>query len=290
MTKTVKKVKKTTSKRSTKTSRNGTTLELCENLLRVQSDNINKISASVEKLNKRIIDYSLVCCVLLASFILFVAAILPSARVTKTGDSYPLQLDTNEFPNVTSDDLICLGLDKPNINLATYDGKGINLSEVTGKVVLQVVADWCEYCQEETRTYLDSIVSSNPDVTFVQYMETGGANEVNSFYGAVGKTINPNVVVVLRNDELSAWLENGGFSLYPTTLVFDDSDKVARSIIGLTETDAFNASLKSAFENPLYTLKNAKGETVLEVNKKVQIAQEYLSTLTEINIPKEYLN
>lgn len=191
---------------------------------------------------------------------------------------------------IDQDTFIGLGSNKPDITLETYEGKQINIAEIKGKVILEVIADWCGYCQKESAENLDELVAKYDDVTFVQYMLTGGKQQVEDFYAQAGVDMNENIIVVLENEALTDYLTQNNFKSFPTFLCFDEN-KCVGSILGAVENNYFDACMALLYsDKPLYEVKTVHNLMLGEEIRRINIAINYINELTEIDVPKELLN
>lgn len=184
-----------------------------------------------------------------------------------------------------------LGYKLPNVNLPLYDGAILNVSDIKTPIVLIVTADWCQYCQIEAKEELNKIIEANPDVTFIQYMETGGKNEYDIFYDEAGVRPNKNLILACYNQEISDWLTKCNFKSYPTFYFINDLT-VEGCQEGALDSALINATIKLSFNDVLAidSLKTVDGEKLKTVIRKQIKAKEYIKNLTQIDVPKEYLD
>lgn len=81
-----------------------------------------------------------------------------------------------------------IGKDFPDFELTTMTGKQVKLSDYKGKrVVIEMVANWCSFCQEASKNYIDAALEANPDLEFLQLFIEGDEEEVKAFYETIGK-------------------------------------------------------------------------------------------------------
>lgn len=182
-----------------------------------------------------------------------------------------------------------VGVRFPNIDLETYNGETINLSKLEGKVVVEVVADWCGYCQDETASHLDNIVAQNGDVTFVQYMSTGGKDEVDSFYKQASHKMNDNIVVVLQNGDMDEWLQNNGLNSYPT-FVYANNRKTIVAEPGEVDDVYFKTAKYLFMDSAIFGEKTNSGDTLLQLYKKQSRAIEFMNNTNKILVPTSIEN
>lgn len=180
----------------------------------------------------------------------------------------------------------------PNVDLITSTGDVINLSQVDTPIVLEVIADWCGYCQQEEVEYLDRIVEANPNVTFVKYIDTGAEEEMKAFYDATQVEPNERVIIVYQNADFSEWLSNNDFTSYPTFYFINSEHKVSGSYVGLLDHELAQGCIAVAFSNEFntYSLQTKYGISISRLARKVRKANQYLNELTEIDVPRSYLS
>lgn len=165
--------------------------------------------------------------------------------------------------------LLSVGTDAPDIVLNTYDGNTLNLSGLKGKnVVLEVVAYWCQYCQQETKDYLPEIMAENPDVTFVQAFMQGakedsitnddGNTEVKDtiaqFYQDAGTSIPEGLIVTQESDAFESYMRSIiKIESYPCIVFINKDGKISWVREGLADKETFTKMIQYAFgDDPLY--------------------------------------
>ena len=181
-----------------------------------------------------------------------------------------------------------IGALKPDIDLETYSGETINLSRVNKNMALEVVADWCSFCKTESKEYLLDTINNNQDIIFVQYMLTGGKEEIDNFYSEIEMPIPGNLIIVLKNDELTSYLEKNDFTSFPTFYFFNENRCVGAQI-GALASEYFEAVKYLVYgKTPLYELKTTSDTSLAEAVQRIKVAKEYLANLTSVDVPKEY--
>ena len=183
------------------------------------------------------------------------------------------------------------GTEKPDVELTTNKDEKINLKDIEGKIVLEVIADWCHYCQLESTDYLTQAMQDLSDATFVQYMHTGGEDQVRDFYTAINMNPQRGLKVVYQNDELDSWLYEVGFNSYPSFIFIDENGKVSAFFAGVMMPEVFNGVANVAYESPIktYQMKTKDGQDLVELARKVKIANQYRDSLLDIMVPVEML-
>lgn len=184
------------------------------------------------------------------------------------------------------------GVETPDIDLLTSDGKTINLSKINGPIVLEVVADWCKFCREDAALYQKSRIESHPEITHIQYIYTGGEAEMLNFYNTAGIEKPDEVVVVYSRNDFSNWLLDNGFTeSFPAFYFFDTDKKVSGVHLGADEPEIYDATLDIALAKNFktYELKTITGDTMIELCRKIKLAKEYYEETNEIIMPKSKL-
>lgn len=213
--------------------------------------------------------------------------------LNKLADASSVSLD--DLTNfLTSDTLGSVGAEMPSIELQKYNSEEtINLADYKGKkVIFEVIADWCSYCQEMSKEYLDDIIEANPDITFIQYMQSGVKEEVEAFYETINKEPNENLIIVYTSEEMNSWLEQHSFDSYPSFYLFNEDGLLAGREVGLLSADSFVKKFMPIVYNqtlPLYELKTTNGQTIAEAIQYKNIAYEYMNQLTEIDVPNSFI-
>lgn len=162
-----------------------------------------------------------------------------------------------------------VGEDLKDIKLATKDGTLLTYEELKGKkVVVEVVANWCEYCKTQTSDYLDDIYAENEDIVFVQLFAEGSPSEIDAFYSETGKSIEADYVIPATVDEsvelslglikeegstsyqknaVSSLLTKIGVESYPSFVFFDEDGKLAWSNAGILMAGQFKMIAEVAY-------------------------------------------
>ena len=175
--------------------------------------------------------------------------------------------------------------------MRSTSGSVVNLSDLGGKVVIESVAEWCGFCQQESANELDKIVAEHPDVKVIQIMTTGGSESVEAFYGSIGKGINPNITVLYGNNEINEWLVSIGSTGYPY-FHFAMDGKITASNAGYTESTFFTDLCSVAYGGwaNLDQLVSVSGEKLSDIARMSEIAREYQGSLQEIEVPVSFIN
>lgn len=168
-----------------------------------------------------------------------------------------------------------VGEDIKDIKLATKEGTLLTYEDLKDKkVVVEVVANWCEYCKTQTTDYLDEIYAGNEDIVFVQLFAEGNSAEIDAFYSETGKSIDADYVIPAEVDEsvevslgliekegsapyqknaISSLLTKIGVESYPSFVFFDEDGKLAWSNAGILMAGQFEMLAEVAYgETKIY--------------------------------------
>lgn len=157
-----------------------------------------------------------------------------------------------------------VGTELPDAELSTYDGSTINPIDYKGKkVVMEFISYWCQFCQTESREYLDEIIENNDDVVFIQCFLEGGKNihymhkdgsetiedTIKQFYEKAEAKMRDDIIIVQQTENLENVADTLGVNSYPTFMFFDESGRMSWCVDGLVKTDMFNKYCEIAFDN-----------------------------------------
>lgn len=181
-----------------------------------------------------------------------------------------------------------IGEKLPVKTFTNYDSKEVTLPE--GGYVIEVVGSWCTYCQQLSKDVMDNLVKSLPDVKFYQYFSYGQISDVDNFYATIEKDMNPNIEVLISNDEFEQWLEQKGFLSVPMVLIVDKNGNLSLMDIGYNSLTHFENLITYAMDANLSEKETVIGGKYANVLKEQQIAQKYISELETIEVPLEYFN
>lgn len=187
-----------------------------------------------------------------------------SDAFTKAGIKLIKETDNIDKTNDISTGYWGIGSEMPDIEAKTYDEKDINLNATKGKnTVIEVVAYWCSYCQEEESKYVDQIIKDNPDIEFIQVFADGTkaykttddngkdttSDVIKQYYQKANKQEVPtNRTIIQENDKIVQWAGNGmHIERFPSIYFYDSTGRAAWFHEGvLTEKD-FDNIKKMAF-------------------------------------------
>ena len=132
----------------------------------------------------------------------------------------------------------------PDLTGTTLGGTTFTLSSLKGHVVvLNVWASWCEPCRTESPVLASAArATSGEGVRFVGIDEQDRADAARSFSVSAGTTY-PHVVD--DNGSLLTSLRLVPSSGIPSTLVLDNSGRVAARVIGAVDAATFEALVRS---------------------------------------------
>lgn len=185
---------------------------------------------------------------------------------------------TDEFFNLNGQDITDLHFVNQDLTLA--------LSDIDSPIVIQVVSDWCSWCIDETKNTLDTLVETHPDTRFIQYMASGGQNEIDNFYTQIGKKPNPNVFVAYSTLEVNELFKNIQMS-YPCMIFVNSEHKITGYFTGSITAKTFDTLYTMCNSINTYELTTQDGDTLLDFINKKEIARNYINKLEYIDVPKE---
>ena len=167
-------------------------------------------------------------------------------------DTYNFLYDANDHEKLDTTSLKNLGKDLLDYTLYDYYGNVINLSDYKdSKLVIELVADYCSYCKNETMTYIDDLKESLGDITLIQYFMSGDSEGIESFYKDIEKAIPNNIIVIPCVKDFSSLMQNT-YDLEATpTFLFFNNGKLTWYRVGTTGTYELNMFYDIAFENVL---------------------------------------
>lgn len=165
--------------------------------------------------------------------------------------------------------LLSVGTEAPDIVLNTYDGNTLNISGLKGKnIVMEVVAYWCQYCQQETKDYLPEVMAENPDVTFVQAFMQGAKEDsitdddgntetkdtIAQFYQKAGTSIPEKLIVTQESEAFEYYMRNTiKIESYPCIVFINKDGRISWVREGLADKETFTKMIQYAFsDDPLY--------------------------------------
>lgn len=173
-----------------------------------------------------------------------------------------------------------------NISLKN-DKDTISIKDIEGPICIEIIADWCQFCQTEVKEELDNLIETHPDCTFIQYMDTGVNQQVEDFYSIISKEPNRNLIIVYNQTELNSILENYDYS-YPSMIYINSEHRIAGFTSGLLNDDKFNTAYNIANNVKTYELKTIYNDYLYELKSKSEYANNYISQLKYIDIPASY--
>lgn len=178
---------------------------------------------------------------------------------------------------------LSVGTDIPDIELTTYDGEIIDLSDYKGKkVILEFVAYWCTYCQNETKEYLNNIVANNEDVVFIQAFLEGAKNDtiedddgnevvedsIAQFYKDAGAEMNDDIIITQENNDIVDYaFDTLGIKYYPSFLFFDESGKLAYYHNQQLEAEDFQKIIDTVYSEDSLKFYDALKENASDYNR-----------------------
>lgn len=183
-----------------------------------------------------------------------------------------------DFTGKNADDLF---FDNDEISLA--------LSDIEGPIVVQIVADWCDYCVQETDISLDKIIEDHPNCTFIQYMASGGQEAIDRFYEKIGRPANKKLFLAYSSPVIDNFIGTGYKMSYPSMLFIDKAHIVKGYADGELTTKMFDAIYTITNSYQTQDVVTEYGEKIADALAKKQKALKYIETLEYIDVPKEEL-
>lgn len=128
----------------------------------------------------------------------------------------------------TADMSSIIGIDFPEFELTTMTGSQVKLSDYKGKnVVIEMVANWCGFCQEASKSHIDEALATNPDLEFLQLFIEGDEEEVKTFYETIGKPEADLSNVVSASKDTMALANAINLNGFPTAVFVNEEGKIA---------------------------------------------------------------
>lgn len=179
------------------------------------------------------------------------------------------------------------------VELTTYDGDTINLEDYKDKnVMMAFVADWCSYCQEESKSHLEDIMESNPEVEFIQIFVNGNKSEIDEFYSKIGQEMPENLTIIPQSEvteQLATYIDLQSF---PTLLFKDDANRIGWIHSGLLTSEQAEKVIEVTFgEKKLYNMLK-EGYKVTDLTRdykavKADLSEEAITLVSSINSDAE---
>ncbi len=201
-------------------------------------------------------------------------------------DTYNLLYEANNQEILDTTSLKNLGKDLLDYTLYDYYGNVVNLSDYKdSKLVIELVADYCSYCKNETMTYIDDLKESLGDITLIQYFMSGDSEGIESFYKDIEKAIPNNIIVIPCVKDFSSLMQNT-YDLEATpTFLFFNNGKLTWYRVGTTSTYELNMFYDIAFENVL-DLNDLVDEDGNSIFSYLRTSEDVKNDLSEDNYQK----
>ena len=136
----------------------------------------------------------------------------------------------------------------PATSLKLLNGEYLDTSSFAGKAyVIEVVASWCEYCQETSKEYLGDIVAKHTDLEFVQIFAEGNTGDVNTFYEEISKNPEDMGYVVPADNTSIDFVNKLNLTGYPTWVFVDESGKISWVHSGYITGEEFSTLRNAAY-------------------------------------------
>lgn len=172
-------------------------------------------------------------------------------------DTKSLLYKANDNKSLDNSTLQNLGKELIGVQIVSYDGQTINLSDYKdSKLVIEVVASWCSHCKDQALNYNDELLNAlGEDATLIQYFANGDSSNVESFYKEVGVDIPSDIIVGLNDNDVSNKLVDAyGLEMTPTFYFFNNG------ILTWTTTGTVSASKYELFKDVAF-------DNALDLNK-----------------------
>lgn len=197
----------------------------------------------------------------------------------KRDEIYNLGLDLSD------NEVKVLGTELPTKTFTSYEGETVALPD--GPYVFEILGSWCTYCQalvNETHELYASL-----GLPVYQYFLDGVAEDVDSFYDAIGIERVATATQLVSNSEMETWANENEFYSVPMIIVVDDSGKIAMTHIGYLPAEDFSAYIEYALDAKLYDVE-IEGTSLSEYLTRQDAIREYIDNLTEIEVPTSIFN
>lgn len=176
--------------------------------------------------------------------------IMTTSERTKAFNDDGLYKITNVYgdENYAADMAGLVGKAIPETELKLLNDEVLNTNDLKGKpFVLEVVANWCTYCKETSKEYMDSIVSKNTDLEFVQIFAEGNTGEVNTFYEEIGKDPKDVKYIVPANNESIDLVGKLNITGFPTWIFVDETGRISWVHSGYVKPEEFSTLRDAAY-------------------------------------------
>lgn len=190
---------------------------------------------------------------------------LGTATVIKNGEIQPIMTISEKLEAFTDDALYkitniygdvsyaadmagIVGKKVPSTTLNLLNGEKLSLDTFKNKkYVIEVVADWCSYCQKTSKEYMSDIVSKNTDLEFIQVFGEGNTGAVNKFYEEIGKNPKEMKYVVPADNETIDLINKLKVTGFPTWIFVDETGRVSWVHSGYVTSDEFSTLRDAAY-------------------------------------------
>lgn len=181
-------------------------------------------------------------------------------------DTKGLLYTANDDSDVKTYILSYLGKELIDVSTKDINGNTINFSDYKdSKLIIEVMASWCEHCKEQTKSYTSEIIKNHPEITFIEYFNEGDVDEIKAFYKEIGEDIPNNLIIIPHDDNVSTLiLANYSPKYYPGFLFFNNGILTWCRIADLKE-ESLDKVYDIAFNDglDLNDLVDEKGTSVL---------------------------
>lgn len=176
-------------------------------------------------------------------------------------------LRDGEVKHLDPDVTWALGIDIPELEFETYDGRLINLADMKGKVyILEFMASWCGHCMAAAKETVGPLVESFPDLEYIQvFIDAEDNQAIEDFYSEVGIDIPTNETLCKFNPLLKPFMIRIGLDSIPTFIVVDKNGKIGMASVGTENNEYMREMVKYVMEHePIYTYETQENKTLFE--------------------------
>lgn len=183
-----------------------------------------------------------------------VQPVMTSYDIYDTLPAELMELVSNTGGAIDPSMMSLIGVEFPALDVVDYNENTFNPSELHGKkVVYEIVASWCGYCQQWTKDIMDNVRAANDDIEIIQIFGDGEKDAVEEFYTTVGKTVGDKTVIP-NSEQVNNIVYGLGIYSFPSFVFVNEEGTVVWAASGYLEEETFNKQLEIAYGD-----KNAYG-------------------------------
>ena len=190
----------------------------------------------------------------------------------------------NSGLSLENGEVSALGADLSGYTFKSVDGQDVKLPK--GPYILEIVGSWCGYCQALTTEVIEGKYYET--IPVYQYFMYGTAEDVASFYEAIGLERPADIVALTENEQFELFLQEHEFYSVPLTLVVNEEGKVSFSHLGYLKLDEYKSFVDYGLAARLYDT-TVEGMSLTDYLSTQQKVRNYINNLEEIEVPKSVL-